>query len=132
MHVRSESLRPEQAIQGILRGGGIPVLAHPIFGSGSQLIVGDEMDRRLSKLTEYGLMGLEGFYSRFSPEQQAETLRFAEKYRLCVTAGSDYHGTNKQVNLGDTGLDQLQCMPEGLRGFLEKTGIDCPGSDPVA
>lgn len=126
IRIHSEYLRPEQAIQGILRGGGIPVLAHPAFGSGEQLILGEEMDRRLHRLTEYGLMGLEGFYSGFSPEQRAETLAFAEKYHLYVTAGSDYHGNNKRVCLGNTGLDQAECMPEGLQRFLEKAGIDCP------
>jgi hypothetical protein len=35
-----------------------------------------------------------------------------------VTAGSDYHGTNKTVRLGDTGLPALSSAPEGLRRFL--------------
>ena len=48
-------IRPEQAIRGILESGGIPVLAHPAFGSGENMIVGKEMDERLSRLKGFGL-----------------------------------------------------------------------------
>ena len=118
--VRDEYISPEEAIQGILGAGGIPVLAHPAFGSGDELIVGDEMDRRLRRLIGYGLQGVEAFYSTFTPKIRAETLAFAEKYGLCVTAGSDYHGKNKLIALGDTKLDQLQAIPEPMKRFLEQ------------
>lgn len=119
---RSEYIRPEEAIEGILRGGGIPVLAHPAYGSGSELILGDDMDQRLHKLIGFGLKGVEGFYSGFTPKLVAETLSLAEKYGLYVTAGSDYHGKNKLVALGKTHLhlDSGQAMPEGMRRFLEE------------
>ena len=114
-----EYVRPEEAVRGILQSGGIPVLAHPAFGSGKELIVGWEMDRRLQRLTGFGLQGVEAFYSGFTPDLTAEILSFAEKYRLYVTAGSDWHGKNKSVALGDTGLDAAAAMPDGLRRFLE-------------
>ena len=117
--LRFESVRPEQAIQGIRNSGGIPVLAHPAFGSGEELILGDEMDRRLRRLIGYGLQGVEGFYSGFSPKLRSETLFFAEKYNLYVTAGSDYHGSNKLVRLGDTELDKASELPDGMKRFLE-------------
>ena len=123
MKIRSEYVRPEDAIQGILKGGGIPVLAHPPFGSGEQRIVGEEMEHRLRRLTGYGLQGVEAFYSRFTPGLQAEMLSFAEKYELYVTAGSDYHGSNKPVILGDTGLANVPEIPEGMKHFLEAVGV---------
>ena len=46
-------------------------------------------------------------------------LDMAERYDLLVTAGSDYHGSNKLVTLGDTGLDEENEYPDGLRRFLE-------------
>jgi hypothetical protein len=49
-------------------------------------------------------------------------LALAEKYDLLVTAGSDYHGRNKLVEMGDTELSQADGLPEGLRRFLEETG----------
>ena len=95
------------------------MLAHPSYGSGDQLILGEEMDERLRKLMDFGLQGLEGFYSGFTARLRGEILSFAERYDLYVTAGSDYHGWNKQVILGDTHFDPAQKMPDGLRRFLE-------------
>ena len=118
LHFRNTYIRPEEAIRGILGSGGIPVLAHPSYGSGDQLILGDEMDRRIRHLMEYGLQGLEGFYSGFTPKLNREILSFARRYDLYVTAGSDYHGRNKLVELGDTGLLDDTDRPEGMRRFL--------------
>ena len=111
-------VRPEEAIQGILGSGGIPVLAHPAYGSGDELIVGEQMDRRLRRLTGFGLQGVEAFYSTFTPKLVKETLSFAETYGLYVTAGSDYHGENKMIALGRTNLDDTEAIPEGMKRFL--------------
>lgn len=115
---RNEYFRPEQAIGAILGGGGIPVLAHPSYGDGDQLVLGEEMDARLRRLMGFGLQGVEAFYSGFTPRLCREMLSFAERYGLYVTAGSDYHGQNKLIRLGDTGLDSAAEPPEGLTRFL--------------
>lgn len=135
LRYRSEYVRPEEAIAGILSGGGIPVLAHPAFGSGDQLILGDDMDRRIRRLMDCGLQGLECFYSGFTEKLRAEILSFAERYGLYVTAGSDYHGANKPVALGDTGLSSPAVGPDGLRRFLEdisRKRIGVPASEAAA
>ena len=88
----------------VLMAGGIPVLAHPSYGSGEEIIVGDKMDMRLKRLMEYGLHGVEAFYSGFTNKLISEMLFFADKYDLYVTAGSDYHGKNKMEELGDNNL----------------------------
>ena len=119
LHLRSEFIRPEEAIRGILGGGGIPVLAHPSYGNGDQLILGQDMDERLRRLIGFGLQGVEGYYSGFTPKIRREVLDFAERCGLYVTAGSDYHGSNKLVCLGDTGMDEDPDPPQGLRRFLE-------------
>ena len=120
LHVKGQYFRPKEAIEGILGAGGIPVLAHPSYGSGDQLILGEEMDERLKKLMNFGLQGVEAFYSGFSLPIQKEVLGFAEKYHLYVTAGSDYHGRNKLVELGDTNLKSGDPYPDGLVRFLEE------------
>ena len=120
IHFRTEYVRPEEAIEGILAGGGIPVLAHPSYGSGDELILGEDMERRLRKLMDFGLKGLEGFYSGFTKKLSRELLSFAERFDLYVTAGSDYHGTNKMIELGDTGLEDPADWPEGLQRFLKE------------
>lgn len=122
LRIRSDSVRPEQAIQGILASGGIPVLAHPCYGSGDELILGDDLDRRVRKLMDLGLQGVEAFYSGFSEKLRQQVLSLAEKYRLYVTAGSDYHGTNKLVTLGSTGLTETADVPDGLIRFLQMIG----------
>lgn len=122
LHCKNEYIRPEDAIKGILDAGGIPVLAHPFFGSGDELILGAEMEERLKRLMEYGLRGVEAFYSGFSPKLTNEMLALADRYDLYVTAGSDYHGTNKTVILGDTGLKDDTEFPEGLKRFLSAIG----------
>ena len=68
------------------------MLAHPFYGSGDQLILGEEMEERLKRLQGFGLQGVEAYYSGFSPKLIAQMLKLAERYQLYVTAGSDYHG----------------------------------------
>ncbi len=119
LHIRSEYVRPEEAIRGILESGGIPVLAHPSYGKGDQLILGQDMYERLVHLTGFGLKGVEAYYSTFPPRLRQEMLSFADQFDLYVTAGSDYHGTNKLVVLGDTGLADEKEVPERLARFYE-------------
>ncbi len=121
IHFRNEYVRPDEAIQGILGAGGITVLAHPSYGDGDDLILGEDMEKRLRRLMEFGLRGVEAFYSGFTPKIRREVLAFAERFDLYVTAGSDYHGSNKMVPLGDTGLDQVPELPEGMKRFLDDT-----------
>lgn len=118
IHFKSEYVRPGEAISGILAAGGIPVLAHPFYGSGDELIVGKDMEERLERLIKFGLRGIEAFYSGFSDKLQKAALSLAKEYDLLVTAGSDYHGKNKLVRLGDTGLTGEEDLPERLRLFL--------------
>lgn len=127
LHLPSENVRPEDAIRGILDAGGIPVLAHPFYGSGDQLILGDEMDERIRRLMRYGLQGLECYYSGFTDKLRNEALSLANKYDLYVTAGSDCHGSAKMVKLGDTGLGSPDTWADGLRQFLQDVRIEiCP------
>ena len=119
IHFKNDYVRPEEAICGIRGSGGIAVLAHPFFGNGGQLIIGEEMEERLTRLIGFGLQGAEAFYSGFSPKQIGEMLSLAERYDLYVTAGSDYHGTNKLVPLGDTGMDLYDSVPDGLKRFID-------------
>ncbi|MBR4905599.1 MAG: PHP domain-containing protein [Clostridia bacterium] len=116
---RDQYVRPEDAIQGILKSGGIPVLAHPPYGSGDQLILGEVLENRVKKLMGFGLLGVEAFYSGFTQKLRNGVLALAKQYDLYVTAGSDYHGSNKLIPLGDTGLDGTTEIPAGLTAFLQ-------------
>ena len=76
------------------------------------------MDDRLCRLIAEGLRGVEAYYSGFTPKLQEEMLSFAMRYDLYVTAGSDYHGKNKLVRLGDNNLVSVEHAQEGLHRFL--------------
>ena len=118
LHLPNAYIDPGEAIEGILLGGGIPVLAHPSYGSGDQLILGEEMEERILRLKACGLQGLEAFYSGFTARLREELLTFADRFDLYITAGSDFHGANKLVSPGDTGLQETEEFPEGLERFL--------------
>ncbi len=120
-HIAEEYVRPEEAIRGISESGGIPVLAHPPFGNGDQLILGEALKNRVEKLMGFGLLGMEAFYSGYTDKLRQEVLALAEGFGLYVTAGSDYHGSNKLVKLGDTGMDGRAEIPNGLLRFLQRT-----------
>ena len=119
MDAHDDYVRPEDAIRGILGAGGIPVLAHPCYGDGDQLILGDALAARVERLIGFGLAGLEGFYSGFTAKLRDQVLGLAEAHGLYLTAGSDYHGTNKIVRLADTGLTETSAFPDGLTRFLK-------------
>ena len=125
LHFPNAYIRPEEAIQGILNSGGIPVLAHPSYGDGDQLILGEEMEARIVRLKEMGLQGLETYYSGFTNKLRSEILSFAKQFDLYVTAGSDYHGKNKLIALGDTELGAPDEWPKGLRAFLDDVRSRC-------
>jgi len=82
-YVERIKLSPEEAVQVILRAGGIPVLAHPGWG------VRDEM---ITPLVAAGLEGLEVYYPDHPPAMVAHYLEIAARHHLLVTGGTDFHG----------------------------------------
>jgi len=98
-----------EGLQMIINAGGIPVLAHP-----AMLKLDDKsLEALIAELTEAGLKGLECYYGKHTPEQVAQYLRYADKYGLLPTAGSDFHGENNKpgVDIGDCGriLTDAEC-----------------------
>ena len=114
-HGKERYLSPEEAIDAILFADGIPVLANGILADGSKVLTEEATEERISRLKANGLMGLECYYSGFTELQKSSMLKFAEIYNLFVTAGSDYHGANKTVKLGNTN----QPSPEVMQRFYK-------------
>ncbi len=114
-HGKERRLTPEEAIDAILNADGIPVLAHGILGGGSTVLTAEQIDERVKRLKGYGLMGLECYYSSFTPEQTEIMLALTKKYNLLVTAGSDYHGNKKTVPLGNSGDADPEVMERFYR-----------------
>ena len=111
---------PGEAIDAILEDDGIPVLAHAPFGDGAQNLGEEELRRRLTLFSSRGLKGVEGYYSGYDLFRQKQMLALAKEYGLLVTAGSDYHGNNKTVAIGQTGLDNPSDTDPLLYEFLSQ------------
>lgn len=116
----TEFLEPEEVIGAILKSGGVPVLAHPVYGSGDELFLGEELEERIRRLMNFGLAGVEAFYSGFTDRMTGSLLQLSEKYDLYVTAGSDYHGKNKLIPIGETNCTGKAGSVPGLDRFLAR------------
>ena len=114
------AIPPRDAIEAITASGGIPVLAHPIYGDGSQLLDDAELTRRITVLMQYGLKGLECYYSGFTPKEQKMMLTYADRFDLLVSAGSDYHGRNKMILPGDTNLENTNDADIHLHRLIDE------------
>jgi len=78
-------------------------------------LVDADLEKLIKELKDYGLMGIEVYYSQHTNQQVAQYHSFASKYDLLVTAGSDFHGRNKpHIQLG------LNCPIEHLKPFFDK------------
>jgi len=106
---------PEEAIRAINASNGISVLAHTPYGDGRDMLTEAETEERIVRLKQLGLMGVECGYSTYTTALGELMQRLADKHRLLVTAGSDYHGKNKKhIKIGDNGkIDAGR-----LEGFL--------------
>ena len=91
----------EEAISAIKQAGGVSVYAHPLGGEREPRIDRERLERRVLRLKKIGLDGLECYYSRYSADDSEMIRNIAEENGMCVSAGSDYHGKNKTVVLGE-------------------------------
>ena len=97
LYLNKKRLEPDKAIELILNADGIPVMAHPY-----QTKLDDkELEKLVKQLKDFGLMGIEVFYSQHSDKQIKQYLEYSQKYDLLITGGSDFHGENKpEIKLG--------------------------------
>ena len=78
----------KECIAAIRAAGGMASLAHPY-----QIGIGDDaLEKLAAELAGHGLEAIECYYPKHTPEQEAFYLYLAEKYKLYITGGSDFHG----------------------------------------
>lgn len=82
-YIPSPRLKPVEAIELILKSGGVPILAHP-HTFGDEVMIG--------VFAKQGLMGLEGYYAFYDDSTRSYWAGVAERYGLLLTGGSDFHG----------------------------------------
>lgn len=86
-------LTPHEAIDIILRAGGVPVLAHP--GCMAK-------DEYIPELIECGLRGIEVYHTDHNKTAVERYRKIAEENNLLITGGSDCHGFGKgRILLGE-------------------------------
>jgi predicted metal-dependent phosphoesterase TrpH len=89
-YVERYRLLPVEAIQAILRAGGVPVLAHPFTLNAK---TERDLDRVLAELKRAGLKGVEVYYPGHGVNLTARYERLAHRHGLLITGGTDFHGT---------------------------------------
>lgn len=102
-------LEAEKVIKKMTSIGAKVVWAHSIFGIGDPVLPFDELEEIAKEFKSFGMVGLEAFYSLYNKEQIQKLLEIAERLDLFVTVGSDYHGKNKNVGLGEFSSDGTLC-----------------------
>ncbi|MHB8156296.1 MAG: PHP domain-containing protein [Desulfocucumaceae bacterium] len=102
---------PAQAVQIIIKAGGVPVLAHPGLSNSDGLI--------LSLISE-GLAGIEVYHPGHDPQICERYLQICKNNGLIATGGSDYHGeeSKKHNRLGFCTVDYQ--VVKRIRDLAEK------------
>ena len=73
-------------------------------------------------MKEYGIEGMECYYSRYSEEEIKFLVKTAKENNLFITGGSDYHGKNKDIGMGTLNAELRPVEPEKLT-LLRELGI---------
>ena len=90
-YTEKNELTAEEAIKTIKAAGGLAFLAH-LNQTGFD---DSELRTLLEKFKGYGLDGIEGYYTEYSPEQITQYRTIAESFSFVLSGGSDYHAEMK-------------------------------------
>ncbi len=112
--VPREKVTPSQAVQLIRKANGIPILAHPPLYRMSD----ENLDALVKTLAGDGLLGIEAIYSSYQPSDERHMRSLAKKYGLCISGGSDFHGSTKPGLELATGYGRL-FIPEEVLTHLK-------------
>ena len=85
-YVSNMKFPPEEAIETILKVGGVPILAHPGIMN---------KDEYIPELIECGLKGIEVYHTDHNGSAVKRYEALAKEYGLLATGGSDCHGMGK-------------------------------------
>ena len=111
-------LSAKEAVSSILASGAVPVWAHPLGGEGEDHLSEADFLSLASRLVSYGIKGMECYYSRYTENEIAFLLQKANDFHLAVSGGSDYHGENKTVLLGELTAGKPLTVTEGMLSVL--------------
>lgn len=96
-NIETKSMNTKDAIQLIVKLGGIPVIAHPK----DYCLSSKEFDKLVGELAAFGLKGVECIYTTHTDNEIEQYKKIALHHNLVITGGTDFHGLRKpDVDLG--------------------------------
>ena len=120
-YAEREKMVPAQAVELIRNAGGIPVIAHPTYIT--------DMEAVIAPLVPLGLLGMEVYYRRYTPDQVATLRQMADRLGLFPLGGSDYHAMDRpeetepgNIPLPDDIVDAFVEMGRGRPGWALAAG----------
>lgn len=117
-YCEKQRLTARDAIELIAKCGGISFLAHPHLTK----LPDDELKEFLVELKGYGLSGLEGYYTDYTPEMQEKYQSMAEELGLMISGGTDFHAAMKpHISIG-TGLGNMKIPYSVIENMKKKCG----------
>ena len=114
--VQRQEVPMEEALERILKSGGVPSLAHPVRIAKNNW---DKLAEYVEDLAGSGLRAVEVFHSDHSPENVSYYGSLAERFNLGVTGGSDFHGANKPLISLGTGKRNNLHVPDAVLDNLK-------------
>ena len=103
-YCEKQRLTARNAVELIGKCGGISFLAHPHLTK----LGDDELKEFLNELKSFGLSGLEGYYTDYTPEMQEKYQAMAKELGLLISGGTDFHAAMKpHISIG-TGLGNMK------------------------
>ena len=109
-----QALTGPEAVSLIRDAGGIAVAAHLHLIK----MPDDQLREYLKELIPYGLDGVEGYYTDYTPDMEQRYRAMAKELGLVISGGTDYHGANKPhitIGKGKGNLDIPYSVLEGLK-----------------
>jgi len=116
-----EALTGPEAVSLIKEAGGIAVAAHLHLIK----LPDEELREYLKSLIPYGLCGVEGYYTDYTPDMEVRYRAMAKELGLVISGGTDYHGANKpHISIGK-GRGNLAIPYHVLEGLKERHNEFC-------
>lgn len=115
-YCEKQRLSAQEAVELITECGGLSFLAHPHLTKLSD----ERLKEFLLELKGYGLCGLEGCYTDYTPEMQEKYQNLAEEMGLMISGGTDFHAKMKpHISIG-TGLGNMKIPYSVLENMKKK------------
>ena len=110
-YVKRLRLNPAEAVETIVRAGGLPVLAHPADIA--------DLEGLVVELKRVGLVGLETYYNGYRDKTIQRIARLAKAHGLLTSGGSDFHGIHGP---GETRIGGVDVPYHCVQRLLDRAG----------